>query len=468
MTPERAEHTTPPGGAQTTVDAYREMWGLAWPVSVSMSTVMLLMLANLFWIGRLGTQAVAAVSLTSHILFMAFGLTQIVFVGTVAVVARRTGEKNPREGYVASVHAIVLGLLLGAVVSVAGYFAAAPLISFFEIEIAVSAIAVPYLELTFAGHIFFFVSMAIGASYQGTGDTRTPMVLNAVVVGLNAIIDPILIFAPGELVLGGLDVGVAGLGVLGAAIADVLASALGCGLFFALYRSHRGPFPREVRGHVRLQASGLGQIVRIGVPASVTMLARPLSTFFLLKVIASFGTTALAGFGIVLRAFSLNFIPFAGLNASVATLVGQRLGANVPDEARIVVGRGLVIAIGLSISFCLIYSTFAEPLIAIFDSDPAVVAVGVPFLLIIAFGQLFTGPTMPLAAAMNGAGDTRPPMFAALFANWPVKLPIAYALAVPLGYGTSGVWMGMFASMLLESLLLALWFRRGRWMTKSV
>ncbi|MDG2307901.1 MAG: MATE family efflux transporter [Candidatus Binatia bacterium] len=468
MSRARPQPNEPPASTQGTLEAYREMWGLAWPVSVSASTVMLLMVANLFWIGHLGTEAVAAVSLTSQILFMAYGLTQIVFSGAVAVVARRTGEQNHSEAYGSSVHAIVLGALLGIIVSVAGYFAASPLISFFEIEQSVSSIAIPYLEITFTGHVFFFVSMAVSASYQGTGNTRTPMILNAVVVGLNAVIDPVLIFRPGELVLGGLDIGVAGLGAVGAAVADVIASAIGCFVFLALYASKYGPFPGEVRSRVTVRASGLWQIARIGIPASVTMLARPLSTFFLLKVIASFGTTALAGFGIAVRAFSLNFIPFAGLHASVATLVGQRLGAGNPQRARLVVRHGLVIAVLLSIGLCVLYTGIAEPLIAIFDSDPAVIAVGVPFLMIIAFGQLFIGPTIPLGAAMNGAGDTRPPMFVALAANWPVKLPLAYALAIPFGLGTSGVWIGMFVSMILEATLLALWFRRGRWMTKAV
>lgn len=468
MSSERAPSSPSPGGGSALGTGYREMWGLAWPVMVSTSTVMLLMVANLFWIGHLGTEAVAAVSLTSHVLFMAFGLTQIVFTGTVAVVARRTGENDARSGFIASIHAIVLGVALGIAVSAAGYAISAPIVSFFEIESSVSAMAIPYLEITFAGHIFFFVSMAVGATYQGVGNTRTPMILNAVVVGLNAIVDPILIFAPGELVLGGLDVGVAGLGVVGAAVADIAASATGCLLFLALYVSRHGPFPPSARSRVHLHAEGLLQIARIGVPASVTMLARPLSTFFLLKVITSFGTEALAGFGIVLRAFSLNFIPFSGLNASVATLVGQRLGSGDAAEARHVVRRGLVIAVVLSITFCAFYSSLGEPLIAIFDSDPAVIKVAMPFLMIIAIGQLFTGPTMPLAAAMNGAGDTRPPMIAALIANWPVKLPLAYALALPFGYGTSGVWMGMLLSMLLEASVLAWWFRRGRWLTKTV
>jgi Na+-driven multidrug efflux pump len=92
----------------------------------------------------------------------------------------------------------------------------------------------------------------------------------------------------------------------------------------------------------------------------------------------------------------------------------------------------------------------------------------VPFLQVIAIGFLFNGPTLPMAAAMNGAGDTRPPMMAAFLANWPLKLPLAWALALPLGFGVNGVWWGMFVSILFEAGVLAYWFRFGRWTEKSV
>ena len=468
MDPGNAPSSSARAGPPSSRETYGEIWRLAWPVSISASTHMLLMLANLFWIGHLGTAAVAAVSLTSHVLFMGFGLTQVVFVGAVAVVARRTGEEDLGQGFDASVHALLLGLLLGLAVGVGGWFAAEPLISFFEVDEAVSGVAIRYLQIAFAGHVFFFVWMGISASYQGTGDTRTPMVLNVVIVSLNAIIDPFLIFAPGEFFLFGIDLGWKGMGVSGAAAADVAATALGSAIFLFLWASRWGPFPIDVRSPVRIRLTGLWQIARVGIPASITMLARPMSTFLLLKVVASFGTAALAAFGIAFRAFSLNFIPFAGLNAAVSTLVGQRLGARLPSQAKFVVRRGVVVAVLTSVTLFIAYASFADPLIGIFDSSPEVLAIGVPFMLAIAGGQLFTGPAMPLAAAMNGAGDTRPPMISALFSNWVIKLPLAYSLAVVLGFGIRGVWMGMMISMVIEALLLVFWFRRGRWATATV
>lgn len=130
--------------------------------------------------------------------------------------------------------------------------------------------------------------------------------------------------------------------------------------------------------------------------------------------------------------------------------------------------RGLVITTGLGILFCVLYYGLARTIVLAFDSDPAVVGAGESFLKIIAVSFLFSGPMLPLGSAMNGAGDTKPPMIVAFIANWPVKLPLAYLLAVPFGYGVDGVWIGMFVSIVFESLLMFAWYRRGTWKTKRV
>jgi len=215
------------------------------------------------------------------------------------------------------------------------------------------------------------------------------------------------------------------------------------------------------------QSSSLGFVAALALLRRVTGAGVPL-----LGALLSMLMGMLAVFGASMLAQSIT--PRAGpaaawLAATCPPLVYWTMsGMEMAAAAATNIWVAASIAMVLSAGFCALYSVYAERLIAIFDPDPDVIRVGIPFLLIIAIGQLFTGPTMPLAAAMNGAGDTRPPMFAALMANWPVKLPLAYALALPFGFGTSGIWMGMFVSMLLESATLIWWFRRGRWLTKSV
>jgi putative MATE family efflux protein len=447
---------------------YRRMWQIAWPVAVSTSIISLFQVANLVWVGYLGTDAIAAVAMSGHVLFITFGFTQVVFVGALAIIARRVGEGRRDDAYFAAIHAVILGAILGAILAVAGWVTAPAVVGFFGATDTVNRLAIPYLQISLAGQLPFFVSMAVGAAYSATGDTRTPMIVNSVSVALNALIDPFLIFARGERFVGALDVGWLGWGVYGAAVGNVVSAFVGLAIFLAVSVALDRPLARP-RGHrLVLEPATLWQIVRIGIPASASFVFRPLSTFLLIRVIASFGTAALAAFGIALRSFSINWIPYSGVNAAVAALVGQNLGAgDVPQAAR-VVSRGVRIATLLAIAFCVIYGSFAAQFIAFFDADPTVVAIGVPFVQLVAFGFLATGTTLPLVAAMNGAGDTRPAMIVTFLANWPLKLPLCWLLAIPFAYGTNGVWIGMLVSMLVEAAIIVWFFRRGTWKTRRI
>jgi putative MATE family efflux protein len=288
------------------------------------------------------------------------------------------------------------------------------------------------------------------------------------VVLANGIADPFFIFSPGEVVVGGVPLGWLGWGVNGAAIAAALSGAVGCVLFLGLSMLRGRPFARPSTQPVTLNAAQFWLMLRVGTPASLSMVARPLSTFLLLKVIASFGTAAIAAFGIAIRSFSVNWIPYSGINVAISTLVGQSLGARNPAAAQAVVRRGLAITTLLGMFFCIMYYEGAEAIIRAFDGEPEVVAAGASFLKLIALSFLFSGPMFPLASAMNGAGDTKPPMIVAFLANWPVKLPLAYMLALPLGYGVDGVWIGMFLSIVFEAVVMFVWYRRGTWLQKRL
>src|SRR4030095_2681550 len=185
----------------------------------------------------------------------------------------------------------------------------------------IEALAIPFLRITLAGQALFFVPMALAAAYQGAGDTRTPMRVNVIIVLVNAVIDPFFIFAPGEVHVAGFSLGWLGAGVRGAAIADLVSAAFGLVLFLARV-GRRGPFPRPPGRRFAVAPAELGRIARIGVPACISMMARPLSTFFLLRVVASFGPSAVAAFGITLRAYNINWIPLGRVGAAGRTARG--------------------------------------------------------------------------------------------------------------------------------------------------
>ncbi|HVN87256.1 MAG TPA: MATE family efflux transporter [Candidatus Binatia bacterium] len=454
--------------APASVVTYRRIWELAWPVSISTSTVTLLTLVNLYWVGHLGTVAVAAVSLCGNSLFIVFGISNIVYTGALAIVARRVGEGNLVHAFEATLHAVCLAALLGVAVAVIGYTVAPAIVGFFGAGAAVDAVAVPFLRISFIGQIFLFISVALSASYQAAGDTRTPMLINIAVVLVNGLLDPFFIFEPGQVAIWGVSLGWLGWGVNGGAVAAALAGAGGGLLFIALSLRRDQPFPRPRHQRLALSLDDFARMMRVGTPASLSMIARPLSTFLLLKVIASFGTAAIAAFGIALRSFSVNWIPYSGINTAVSSLVGQNLGARNLTAATRAVAHGLVVSSLLGIGFCVLYYSFAQEIMLAFDHEPAVLAAGAPFLKLMALSFLFSAPMLPLVSAMNGAGDTKPPMITAFLANWPLKLPLSYVLALPLGYGVNGVWIGMLVSIVFETMVVAAWYRRGSWKTKKL
>jgi putative MATE family efflux protein len=353
-------------------------------------------------------------------------------------------------------------------VAVLGYAVTPALIAFFDAGAAVTALAGPYLRIMFIGQATMYVSVALSASYQAAGDTRTPMLINVAVVLLNAVFDPYFIFAPAQVSVAAIPLGWLGWGPNGAAIAAVVSGVIGCGAFVAIsWRSGR-PFRRPARAALAIDARLFWHMLRVGAPACVSMIARPLSTFLLLKVIASFGIAAIAAFGIALRSFSVNWILFGGVNTAVSTMVGRALGRHDVRGAERAVWLGMVVDAVIGLGFCFAYYGWSREIILAFDREPAVLAAGVPFLKLMALSFLFSAPMYPLVSAMNGAGDTKPPMIVAFLSNWPVKLPLAYALAVPFGYGVDGVWIGMFVSLVFEALVMMGWYQRGTWKTKRV
>jgi Na+-driven multidrug efflux pump len=169
---------------------YRRLWQFAWPVATSTSTVTLLTLVNLFWIGHLGTIAVAAVSVCGNILFIVFGLSSIVHTGALAIVSRRVGEGHIGAAHAAVRHAVLLGGVLGLGVALAGWLAAPATVGFFGVGTDVEALAISYLRIMYIAQVPLFLSVALSACYQAGGDTRTPMLLNVGVVLANGLADP--------------------------------------------------------------------------------------------------------------------------------------------------------------------------------------------------------------------------------------------------------------------------------------
>ena len=433
----------------------KNIWRIAWPVMVSSVLATTLTTVDMFWIGKLGAREVAAVALSGSVWFVVGSFAQVIAAGTLALVARYAGGRRSAELSLALGQSPLLALAVAVPIGGLGWRFAPTLLGFFGAEAQVLALGIPYLRVLFSGAVFVYLSIIAFTTMYALGDTRTPMRITMITTGVNILLDPLLIFGW---------LSFPRLGVLGAGVATLVAYGLSSALSL-------GILPR--RGILKFARPGFhpataAKILRVGLPASLHAITRPLTGALMFKIVAYFGTAGIAAFGIGGRALGLMFIYLEGLGAAARTLVGQNLGAGLPERAEEVVRR--VLSIGLLIQglFTLIYFLLAPQIIAVFNAEEGVVRVGTSYLQITALSLLFVVFIITYGGAQQGAGDTRPPMFASLVANWAVKLPLAYFVAYHLNAGPTGVWLAIGASVLVEALVVSLYYRRGGWKRKEL
>ncbi len=437
--------------------SYRSIWTLGSPVMINMGAHTAFALIDLYWIGSLGTDAIAAVSLCGNILFSMFGLTTIVYAGALAMITRRMGAQNfsgPDGVEGISAQSIHFSFVLGAIIGSAGVYLSQPIVGLFDASPAITDLGTSYLVPMMASFLPIFTIMAFSSIFTAAGDTRTPMYIGVGVNILNAILDPFLIF------------GWAGFpkwGVAGAGIASLICQILCVVVLWIAFRYKTMPFPKPgVFSWYGIAA--WKTILRIGVPGSIAMLTRPFSTLFLLKIIAAFGAAGLAAFGITIRALSPTWLFHGAITTAVSTLTGQSLGRNNITDIRLLVSKSLRLSMVVSIVMGSIYFIWAREIIGIFEKNSTqVLDLGTMFLQLLVVANLASAFSVVWGAVMNGAGDTRSPMIIAFLANWIIKLPLAYVLAITFDIGIKGIWWAMFISLVFESAAILIWYKRGRW-----
>lgn len=375
-------------------------------------------------------------------------------MATLALGARATGAGDRAAAVQALRHATVPAVLAGAVIAAAGIPLAGFILRALRAEPAVVAAGTSYLVVTFAYLPAFFAGMPAYSLFQATGDTRTPMFVILATNLFNAALDPVLIFGW---------LGMPRLGVLGAALATAASQLLWLVIVGVILR-RRGLL--AFRG--RFEWSRVKTVFRVGVPAGLQAVTRPLTGTLMFGIVNGFGTAATAAFGIGLRILNIVFIYLAALQSAGEALVGQSLGRGDREFAKRVSLRVSLVGVLLQLAVMPLVFLFAPYVVKVFSSDPEVVRVGTAYLRVLAPFLVLGGLNIGWGSAQRGAGDTRPPMLAAVLANWAVKLPLAWVLAAYTGLGVNGVWFGIGASVLVETLVLGITYRRGRWLHREL
>ena len=439
---------------------------LAWPLVLGNLLQTFYNLADMFWVGRVSPEAVAAVSLMFPLSWMFVSTAMGITAATTALVSQNVGADDRRRADLVVAQTVVLTVAVAAALAALGWAFRRELLALIGAEGQVFVESLAYIEVIFLALPLTFLFFAFRAALQGAGDTKTAMWLMVLSAGLNVVLDPFLILGWGP---------VPAMGTRGAAWATFVARAFatGAGVYFLL----RGDYGVRLHvGDLRPDPGVLRKLVDIGYPATLDGWARSFAAVVMAAFVAPFGTAAIAAYGIGVRLMSVSWSVAGAVSQAAATGVGQNLGAETPDRAASVTWTAAGGTMGILFAAAALCVLFPEFAMGIFVDDPEVIAEGVVFLYVIAPFWAFFGGTMVIQGAFRGAGQTTVAMALSLLSRWVFRVPIAVVLAFStlslpgtdyalegIGLGVAGIWAAFSVGAFLSFLVAAFWFRLGRW-----
>jgi putative MATE family efflux protein len=440
----------------------RPLFRLAWPIVVIQLLQVTYNIADTVYLGWYDPTSVAAISLAFPLLFLIISVAGGFTTAGSILVAQYTGAEGERSaGRVAGQTLAFVGSL-SIVLAIVGFFAVDPMLSLLPVEAETGEEVVPqmaaFLKVLFVGLPAIFAFFVFSALMRGYGDTQTPMRIMVGSVALNVVVDPILIFGLGP---------APELGIVGAAIASMgsrgLASIAG---FYVLFGTNRGP--DVTRADLPFDLDIIRQILRIGVPSALEQSMAAIAMVTLTVMVAQFGPPVAAAYGVGNRLVSLVFLPAMGVGRATNTMVGQNLGADKPDRAARAVWLGVAVSGGVMAVVALVALAIPEPIVgAVLGADTEYtaesIALGSEYLRIRSVEFVFIGAMQVLLGGFRGAGNTRTALGISFVTLWVARVPTVYVLAIVLGWGATGIWVGMTLGHILGTLVAVPWFLRGTW-----
>ncbi len=431
---------------------------LAIPMVLEMMMESLFGVVDVFFVAKLGAEALATVALTESVLTLIFGVALGLSLATTATIARRIGEKNTEGAAVAAVQAVAIGIGLSALVGICGLRFAPDLLRLMGAAPAIIQTGAGYTRILLGGSATIFLIFLINAIFRGAGDAALAMRTLWLANAINIVLDPCLINGWGPF---------PHLGVTGAAVATT--TGRGIGVLFQLWMLFGGK-SRVVIGRAQLRANWevMWRLIRVSITGIIQFVIATASWLALVRLMSMFGSVAVAGYMIAIRLVIFVILPCWGLCNAAATLVGQNLGAGKPDRAEAAVWRtGFynMVYMGLVSVF---FIFLPEQVVGAFTADPGIARVGETCLRTIGFGNLFYAWGMVMVQAFNGAGDTVTPTLINLGCYWCFQLPLAYVLAFKMGFGPNGVFAAIPAAETALAIVSIILFRRGKWKKQTI
>ena len=430
----------------------RSIFILAVPMVLEMLMESIFVVVDVFVVAHLGADAVATVGLTESFMTILYTLAMGLSIGAGAMVARRIGEKDAEGAAHTAAQVILFGLGLSVLIGVVGAIFAPQLLRIMGASPGVIANA-SFTRVMLGGNASVVLLFLINSVFRSSGDAATAMRTLWLANAINVVLGPALVFGWGPL---------PELGVVGAAIGTTIGR--GTGVLYALTRLNRPTSRVRLHAHhFQLDVALIARVIKLSSAATFQVFVGMASWIGLVRILASFGSDALAGYTIGIRIVMFALLPSFGMSNAAATMVGQALGAKKPERAEKAVWQtARYNAVFLAV-IGLVFVVFARQIVGGFTQDPNVARYGIMALRTIAYGFVFYAYGMVIGNSFNGAGDTRTPTWINLFVFWALEIPLAWVLSHHTGLGVLGVFLAMTVAFSTLAVVSAMVFRKGKW-----
>jgi putative MATE family efflux protein len=431
---------------------------LSIPAFLEMVMESVFVIVDIFFVSKLGADAVATVGLTESVLTLIYAISIGLGTATTSMVSRRIGEKDRSSASRTAVQAILTGIAVSVLIGIPGFFYADDILRLMGSSENIVNNMSGYARFVLGGNIVIMLLFIINAIFRSAGDAAIAMKVLWIGNLINIILDPCLIFGLGPFPK---------MGVEGAAVATIIGR--GTAVLYQFYLLFSG------KKRISISLSDLSvdyklivKLLKLSIGSIGQNLISTSSWIALVRIISVFGSEVVAGYTIAIRIVNFIILPASGISNAASTLVGQNLGAKKPERAeRAVWITGWINMILLG-TIGIILVIFPEPFIRFFIEDESVIKPGVLGLRIISIGFVASGLGMVLVNSFNGAGDTATPLKINIFSYWIVEIALAWFLSIHAGLNEEGVFIAIVIAESLMTLISWLVFRRGKWKLKEV
>jgi putative MATE family efflux protein len=432
---------------------------LAFPIIMANVLHTAYQLIDTFWLGRLGANAVAAVSLSFPILFLVLALGGGLTLAGTVIVSQHKGAENQTKINYASSQTVMVIFFTSILLALIGYFSAEPLMKIVGAGPEILKDSISYFQVSSFGFVFLFMFFVFQSLMRGIGNVYLPMFIILGTVLLNLILDPLFIFGWGP---------IEARGVAGAAMASVftqgLSAVIGLTILF------KGKMGIKIKFfHMKWDFPWVKKLFELGIPSSLDQSSRAAGMTFMIMLVTSFGSEVVAAYGVGARILSLVVVPALGFAIATTSLVGQNIGANKIKRAEKIGDLSNKIGFFGLTGIGVLLFIFAEPITAFFiPNDPTVIKNGALFIKIMApsFGLL--GVQQILNGVFNGAGFTQASMLISIFSLWIVRFPTAFMLSNKTSLGFEGIWWAFPISNFLAAILAFAYYKMGYWKKRVI